>query len=161
MLLRVTVWAALSLAACYSYVPLDPQAMSPGMHVRARLSAPGALRLSEANGEVRQRLEGQLVSLQADTLVIVVPERSPGGSYVAQAALPPRLDTLQVARAEVAVLEEKRFSAGKTALVVGAAGAASAFVVIRLFDLAGGGGGGSGGESPDAHLAIPLITVRP
>lgn len=160
MLRRLILWAAFLLAACYSYVPVDPAAIGPGMQVRARLSAPGALRLSEATGEVRRGLEGEVVALQADTLVVAIPVRSPGGSYVAQAGLPPRLDTLQVARVDVAALEEKRFSAGKTALAAGAAGAASAFVVIRLFDLAGGGGGGPDGGSPDAYLAIPLVTVR-
>lgn len=161
MLRRLILWAVFPLAACYSYVPVDPAAISPGMQVRARLSAPGALRVSEATGEVRRRLEGEVVALQADTLVVAIPVRSSGGSYVAQAGLPPPLDTLQVARVDVAVLEEKRFSAGKTALAAGAAGAASAFVVIRLFDLAGGGGGGPDGGNPDAYLAIRLVTVRP
>lgn len=156
----LTIVAAALLAGCYSYIPIERGTLVPGTLVRARLSVPGAIRLSESIGEIQRSVEGQVVHVRPDALLVAVRVRDPYGGHGFRGAAP-KLDTLQVPEGDIAELEEKRFSTLKTGAVLGAAGAISAFVVIRLFDLAGGGGGGPDGGSPDAYRAVPLPGVRP
>jgi hypothetical protein len=145
--------AATSLAFvnCVSYqtIPSD-QGPAPGTPVRATLTGPGALRVSGFFGRPVQSIEGEFLSTGADSLLLGVRRFAEFG---AQHILP---DTIAVARTDIALLQERRLSAGRTALAVAASGVAIGVLAIGLFRAAGGSGGQDGEEPDRIRIPIPV-----
>lgn len=131
------------LAGCYAYVPLDTARPVAGTRVRAHLTDDGTLQLTRYLGRGISLVDGSIVRDGRDTLSLAVHsvtnwqeiEQYWEGESV---ALP---------RGMISRLEERRFSASRTALFTG--GLVLGTVALRaLFDLIGDGNGGSDSGGP-------------
>lgn len=139
-------------ASCYSYQPVA-EAPSPGSSVRVRLTAPGALELSEATDEARRTYEGQLVRAGEDTVTISMLQSRSQSEFEARRTL---RNSMSIPRSYVQALERRTLSTAKTTLVIG--GAAGVMVALVL-GLSGGGEGsdpGNGGDGGPVLTRIPI-----
>lgn len=111
----VTVTTLLAVPACTTFRPVtdDP---APGEQVRARLTVEGQVRQASATGVARMSLEGAVLSLEPDRLVLVVP--IPGIVPELQRSLK-IADTLSVPRADVTGIDVQRFSPVRSGLLAG------------------------------------------
>lgn len=142
-------------ASCYSYQPVA-EAPAPGAQVRVRLTAPGALELSEVTDQARRAYEGQLVGAEEDTVRISLLRSRPQSEFDGRRTL---RSTLSVPRTYVSALETRTLSTTKTSLVV-LAGAGA--VVGLIASLTGGGSGSStsgGGDDGTVTSLIPIGLV--
>jgi hypothetical protein len=142
--------AVLLLAACSVYVP-QPLATPPpvGTQVRARLTTPGAVRISRLFGQPVQELEGQVVHLRGDSLGLsLLSATEYGRPWDA-------VDTLMVAQGEVHQFDEKRLDGRKTALLVGGVGIVSGIVIGALFRAAARSEDGE----PPGEIDVTLIPL--
>lgn len=128
--------ATLGLAGCHSYLPMESPPR-PGTRIRARLSAPEAIRVSERTGEARRELEGILVAADETAIsmhvVFARMQAGAGRSFANQ-------DTLAIQLSEVLELHERRLSWFKT----GALGAIVGGLVVFGASEAFGGISGKG-----------------
>ena len=132
--------ATLGLAACHSYLPME-RAPQPGTRIRARLSAPEAIRVSEHTGEARRELEGILVAVEEDAIsmhVVFGQIQAGGGRSFANQ------DTLAIQLGEVLELHERRFSWFKTSALGAIVGGLVVFGASEAF----GGTSGKGQADP-------------
>ncbi len=101
--------------ACTTFRPLggDPAA---GEQVRAHLTPEGQVRQASATGMVRTSVEGSVLAVEADALLLVVP--IPG--VVPELQRSPKVaDTLRIARADVTGVDVQEFSAARSGLLAG------------------------------------------
>jgi len=119
-------------AACYSYRPV--QSPSPGMDVRARLTADAAVRRSQGLDDPVVRLEGMVVESTASllTLDVLIARTSSAFQDVVIR------DTVRLEMGEIQSLQARRFSPARTTLFVAGIGVA-AFGVVRGIDQIVGG----------------------
>ncbi len=149
----VTIAALTAAPACSTFHPLtgDP---ALGEQVRTRLTVEGQVRQASATGVARLSLEGSVLSVEPDMLVLVVP--IPG--LVPELQRSPKVaDTLRVARADVTGIDVQRFSPVRSGLLAGGIVAVGVLGVA----LAGHIGSSEGGsEDPTNRNALrPGIPV--
>ena len=132
--------------ACFTYVArADASSPNPGQRVALQVSDQGRVDLAERLGPGVDRVEGTLVSLDSDQYVMSITKVQNvrrQSNYWAGERVPIR-------RANVARLEERKFSLGRTSLLVGSTAAAVAVLVAsNALQTIGiiGDNGGPGGE---------------
>ena len=131
------------LTGCYSYVPVVGTSLGRGTTVKARLSAPADFRLTDMAVNNAVLLSGEVVSHGRDTLALsVFSLRAPTGF-----TFPAAGETLFVPNVRIAELERRRFAPVRSALVLGAAVAATT-LVFSSFDVGGNSGGGGRPPTP-------------
>jgi hypothetical protein len=146
--------ACVQLAACYSYRVVTTEAVAPGSNVRVTLSSEEALRQQQSLGVLRQQLEGLVLTAGDAEIGIAVPR--PPGSPAERSGL----NTLVTLPAtSILRIEEKHFSAGKTALVA-AAGAGAALAVFAIVEASTGNGGEGPGTNELIRVPIGRIFFR-
>lgn len=131
------------LTGCYSYVPLSGSLSDRGSPVRARLSTPEDVQLTDftVNGVVV--VDGEIVNHGTDTLIVsALALRSRTGSEFLAAG-----ETVKLPMASLESVEAKRFSIVRTAAVTAAAAAVS-LLLFSVFETGGGGGGNGGNPVP-------------
>lgn len=148
-----TLGALFVLPACTTFRPLatDPNA---GEQIRARLTVEGQVRAASATGAARTSLEGSVLAVGRDTLVMEVP--IPG--LVPELQRSPKVaDTLHVLRADVTGIDVQRFSAVRSGLLASGVVAAGVLGVL----LAGHIGSSDGGISdPTNRNALrPIVSI--
>ena len=144
----------LFVSACSVYIPQPPDTPPPaGTQVRARLTTPAAVRVSDIFGVPVQEIEGRILDLDGDSLGLrllsATEYRRPWDSA----------DTLKLAMGELLQLDEKRIDGRRTALFVGGVGVVSGIVIGALFKAAAGSGDGEPPGEIDVIL-IPLFSIR-
>lgn len=144
----------LQLAACVTYLPIDPREAGPDpVPVRVVYSPEGAVRATTVAGRVVSSLDGELLGVRSDSLRIRFMRNADFGARLA------RRDSLSLPLSDVAQVLEKRFSRGRTALAVGGATVVVTAIAVALFRSAGGGG--DEGDPPPDQLRFPVfIRVR-
>jgi hypothetical protein len=119
---------------CYDYVPLRPPEPVPGTRLAADLTDSGADALGRYLGPRVARVDGRLMRMTPDTLVLsafVVTDREGIAHFW-------KGEAVSLPRALVATLERRRLSVGRTATF--AAGAiAGAVLVLRAFGIISSG----------------------
>jgi hypothetical protein len=158
---RLLVYALPLLGACYAYAPIEPAAVPAGAGVRARVSGAGADRIAPLLGTADARvLDGRLVDVRADTLIVEVPT-------VTQASLggaPERLhQRVSIPRADLLELETRRLDRLRTAAVVGTAVVVVGAVALRALKNDPGSSSPPGPGGP-GEVLIPLgrlLRLRP
>ena len=117
---------ALSCLGCTTFQPIagDPV---PGERIRTQLAAEGQLRQAQVTGVARASLDGDLLSVEPEALVLQVPIPGidPGLHRSTKVA-----DTLRVLRADVTSVEMQRFSPARTSLLAGEIAVAGALGVV-------------------------------
>lgn len=140
----------LGVAGCYSYRPLAT-APQPATQVSVVLTDHGRAAAGRSIGSGTDRVEGALVDASDTAYVLSVTAVHPLSGRVVRWAG----ETVSVRREYVARLYERRFSRGRTALMVGGA-LAAAVAIVATTDLLGLGflsgdegepGGGNGQDS--------------
>lgn len=136
--------ATLLCSACFSYLPIEPGEVEPGLAVRARVSAAAAARIAPLLGATdARRLDGTLVTQSADTLIVEVPtvlvDTREFGRTPNQRVSIPRGDLLE--------LEVRRLDRFRTIAVAGTVAAIVGGVLVKSLTgepgkepLPGGGG---------------------
>jgi hypothetical protein len=134
---------AMILAGCYAYTAVEGQPQ-PGSDVRIQLTTGTAVRVSERLGRVTTSLDGILVPVPQDSIALTL-----WANLGANQGRYTPADTFRFARSELLLVEEKRFSTGRTVLFAGGATALAVGLVAILWDRLGGSGngGGNGGDN--------------
>ncbi|PYO38734.1 MAG: hypothetical protein DMD29_12195 [Gemmatimonadetes bacterium] len=131
---------------CFSYVSLDPSAPAPrrSTDVVARLVAPTDFPAGQVTVHGVIEVAGLLAYGDGDSLVIAARHVSAanGDSYAGYGGL------ITILRPNVATLEEKRASAWKTGIALGAGGAMFIAGMVGVRQLLGSGSGGGGKPPP-------------
>lgn len=140
---------AFLLAGCYRYIPVETPA--PGTVARVRVPVQSAVADPNAPPETVS-VEGAVLA-SGDTLVLaarLTREISPFQQYV-------RFDTFRVASAELASVERKEFSMGRSVgLGVAVAGGAALMAVAALGIQGGDDGQGQGDGDGTSGFTVPL-----
>lgn len=136
--------AFLTLTGCFSYLPIEPGEVEPGLTVRARVSPAAGARIAPLLGATdARRLDGTFITRSADTLIVEVPtvmtDTREFGRTPNQRVSIPRADLLE--------LEVRRLDRFRTAAVAGTVAAIVGGVLIKSLTgepgkepLPGGGG---------------------
>lgn len=134
------------LSGCYSYVPVGAGAHpTRGTQVRARLSRPENVALSDLTVSNVVLMDAEIVRSDADSLVVsAMSLRSATGGAFAAAG-----ETVAVPASSVESLEERRMSAIRSTVLVVAAGTLAALLFRGFGTLDDGAGGGKPGPRPD------------
>lgn len=126
--------------ACFHYVP-SAGMPSQGTPVRAYLNRPVPVELADITANNIVEVRGEFVTARPDQLILSAfalqtasdVEHRAGGA------------TVYVPRDALRLLEERRISAGRTAVAVGALAGAGYLIQLGLRSAFGGGEGGNGG----------------
>lgn len=134
-----------SLAACYKYVPVHanpaPHELRQGTAVRVQLSEPGQFKLTELIADNVFVVDGELVRVDQDALVLSAFWLRTGTGYEHKGIG----ETVIIPLETIAALERKAVSFWKTA---GLAGGWVALSVLGIVALTSGGEGSPGGGPP-------------
>lgn len=101
------------VTGCYTFQPVVGHRIDPGTRIRIHLSDEGSARISGQVGQPVSSLDGRVVSVRSDTLLVTV---AWGGLY-AGTPFEGRRDTLAINHEEIFRMERSRFSAGRTTLL--------------------------------------------
>ena len=143
--LRATVAALLiGLTGCYSYVPLGTSRPERGAEIRARLSRPADLTLTEVTVNDVVALDAEVVRSGEDSLVVsAMSLRSQSGAAFSAAG-----ESVSIPATSIESLEAKRFSVVRSSVLIVAASAAASLLFAALGTLESGGSGGKPGPQP-------------
>jgi len=160
---RVRGFALLCVAgvsACFSYVPRTAAELHAGEDIRVVLTDSGMARYKAQLGEAaitREGLvEGEVVGATPDAILLAV--RVPGQEAGFTRALRQRVE---VPRSELARVDAKRLSKGRTAAVTAGA---TVILGVALAHYFGGVFGGTTHPLPgggEGELTIPILPRRP
>ncbi len=152
----VTIAPLLAVPGCSTFHPMtgDP---AMGEQVRARLTAEGQVRQAAVTGVARMSLEGNVLAVEPELLVlrVAIPGIVPELQRSAKVA-----DTLRIPRADVVAIDVQRFSPVRSGLLAGGIVAAGVLGIA----LAGHVGSSDGGtEDPTNRNAfrpgIPIVRI--
>jgi hypothetical protein len=151
----VVCGAALVNTGCYTYSTIDPAGATPGMEVRARVTAPLAAQLAStlAMGESRV-VEGQVVDTQSG-LTLKVASVLPGAIGAPEGLF----QQVQITRSDLLELESKQLDRGKTRLAVGVSAAAAIAIGVALVR-AGRSSGDNAVVEPPANFNIGFLRIQ-
>ncbi|MBV6522503.1 MAG: hypothetical protein MNPFHGCM_02651 [Gemmatimonadaceae bacterium] len=136
---------------CYRYAPVKMTDVSPGMDVRARVSAEASARIAPLLGVTSARtLTGTLITSVPDTIMVEVPATGVPDPGTVGPALSQRIS---IPRSDLVELEVRSLNRARTAAIVG--GSAVVLVSLLLNVMKGDpamektpGGGGSESIGP-------------
>lgn len=155
VILRTLPWilAANLVSACYVHTAAEINAVSPGNKVRVVLTPAGVERLREGSARIMDEVEGSLVSVSPDSLII---ERRIGEEFRGTAFEDVR-QRLTVARAEVREIRTPVFHMERTLLVSAGIAVVTGVVLAELFSL---DAEGSGGANRSPNPPRPSVVSR-
>jgi len=138
------VAASVLLCGCFTYIPIEPGEVEPGVTVRARVSPAAGARIAPLLGAADARkLDGTMIAHSSDTLIVEVPtvvvDTREFGKTPNQ--------RVSIARGDLVELEVRKLDRVRTAGVVGGAAIVVATTLIKMLKgdpgrepLPGGGG---------------------
>ena len=132
------------LNGCYSYAPVATSPLARGTAVRARLSQPTDIRLTDVSVNNTSVVVGEVVSHDADTLTLSAFSLRAATGY----SVPATGETVKIPAGQVARIERRRLDGLRSALLVGTFTLGSALLFAALGSGVGGRGGGGGKPAP-------------
>lgn len=133
------------LAGCYSYRAAPPSALPAGAEVRLRITAEGAVALTDAAGVRLRSLGGRVQGVLADSAIIVLPADV---TTVDGDELPWRRGALTVPVRYIEGTEKRTINRRRTAGFAAVVGAVFSGVVYYALKSIGGGGGATLAPGP-------------
>ena len=157
---RLSIAALPLLAtACYTYAPIDANAVRPGTGVRVRVSAAGAERLAPLLGTSRESrlLSGTIVDVRTDTMIVQVPTVTQAGTV--GDSFETLYQRLSIPRADLVEIETRRLDRARTGAVAGGMALVVGTLVITSLrgDPGKDGPPGSGGGT---DTRLPVWRIR-
>jgi hypothetical protein len=147
----LAVAALFAASGCYSYQSMGIEEVRPGRDVRVRVTGEEGARVSEVVGYTTRDVEGKVIELDADALLLTVPAQT----AIEGSSLRRFYQRVDVPRSAVLEIEARRLNTTKTFLAAGGAALAGAAVVIAAFtDLVRGSEEGEKGGTE--HLIPPI-----
>ncbi len=149
--MRVTVVSlTVLLSGCLSYTRLGPAAPPRGVEVVVKPSAPLDARVGEVTIHGVTVVEGRVAYADPDSLVVA------GRRFLSETATEyfSAGSLVTIPRSQIGELKQKRVSAWKTAVALGAGGAAIAAILASVGSL-GGSSSGGGPPKPGASIQAP------
>jgi hypothetical protein len=145
-------------AGCYSYAAIDPASATPGVDVRARISATAAERIAPLLGAETRVLTGRLIDNAAATMIVEVPSVSQSTRSGVMETLHQRVS---ITRGDLLELETRRLDRFRTGAIVGGAAILAGGVLINSMH---GGPGldrvSPGGGNDTRRVPLPQIRIR-
>jgi hypothetical protein len=140
-------------AACFSYVPTEPQSLAPGENVRVYLTRQGMLDLGQFSGESAPYVRGTLLRAESDQLFVRIPTaRRQVGFFQEQVG-----QEIAIRRGEIVQLERRKLDRTGTALLVAGTAAAATGVILLIVDA---WGSENVVEPPPDELRVPIFSIR-
>ena len=135
---------ALPLAGCFSYIPIEPGSVEPGLSVRARVSPGASSRIAPLLGSSdARRLDGTFVTHAGDTLIVEVPTVMQDTREFGRTPN----QRVSIGRGELLELEVRKLDRVRTGIIAGATAAIAGSFLIKSLrgdpgkeQLPGGGG---------------------
>jgi predicted acyltransferase len=153
---RLSPLLVLSLAACYTYVPVQPTSVAAGAGVRARVSATTAERIAPLIGVTDARVfMGTFVGTDAGGFLVEVPTTPQVGTAGTFQTLAQRIS---IPRADLLEIETRTLNRGKTAAIVGAVAIIAGSTAATILRSNPGADRPPGGTSTDTR--IPVLRWR-
>ncbi len=116
--------------ACFTYVPLEPGDIQPGMSVRARISPAAGEKIAPLLGISDARLlTGKFIAAANDTLIVEVPTAAAVDAVSTGQILHQRVS---IARGDLRELESRKLDRMRTGLIVGASAAILVAVLLKV-----------------------------
>lgn len=141
--------------ACYSYVARASTAPQPGEKLALTVTDQGRVNLGDRLGAGVERVDGTLVGIEGDQYVMSVSEVRTINHQTSHWSG----ERVNVGKSDVAILQERQFSRGRTAAAIG--GAAVVLGVLagtNVFNNIGGiFGGGPNPEPPPQGSLRPTV----
>ena len=144
--LSLALLAVPVLGGCFTYQPIEPSAVAPGMSVRVRVTEEESRRM-EATRDPDDPFEGTVFEVDG-TQFSLLPELGPAAAT----------ELLSLRFGDIRTLEQRQLSKTKTWVVIGAGMGAGILMVLAAEGvlLGGAGPGGPGDFSIIAVLRLPL-----
>jgi len=150
------VCTAVTAFGCYTYVPSAVDDIPLQAEVQATLSTAGEVGLRDRVGLQTGRLQGELVARSEDQLLIAIPTTGPFTSSTGERFY----QRIDISRADVLSIAVKEQSTARTvALLVGAAGAATAVTIVTFSAERNPGDAPDGNPGPNEHRVLTLPTL--
>jgi hypothetical protein len=143
------------LASCYTYTPVEPAAVRPGMDVRARVSPAASERIAPLLGGSDARLlSGTLITNSSDTVIVEVPIVA---RTDASGVVQPLHQRVSIPRVDLRELETRKLDRFRTGVLAGSAAVIVGTIVFKAVQAESGkeklpGDGGS-------EVLIPLFRL--
>ena len=142
------------LAACYTHMPIEPNAVRAGTNIRTRINAATAAELEPLLGVANARLlTGVVITTSPETLIVEVPTS-------VRAEIGNSVQTLKqrvaIPRTSIFELETRRMDRLRTGLVVGSASVLVGALIFRATVGGPGDEGPPGGEEPNERRVYLL-----
>ena len=139
---------------CYSYTPITPEAASPGIDVRARITGAASDRVSPVLGSFDTReVTGNIVENRGGQMVVDVPLGT--RPNIAENAGPLHR-TVSLAPGDVVSLDQRRLDVTRTSLLVGGILAGLGAGVAVALHSRGTNESGNGPTDPPTIARIPI-----
>jgi hypothetical protein len=149
------LFIAVMFGGCYTYLPINVASATPGMEVRARVSATTAAQLGPSLGISDARLlSGPVVQNEADGLTIRVPT-VPAGTIGAQEGL---FQQIMINRGDLLEIESRQLDRTRTGVMIGAAFVGAAAIAVTA--LHGHSTGDAAVVEPPANFSIGVLRIR-
>lgn len=154
--LVVLAGATAALSGCFRYVPTDPEAVPAGARVRVHLAPEAQARVARSLGRrVEATIDGTLAARPPHQLSLEIPVGTRQEGFFRTGLA----QNVQISQRDVVGLEVRRFSRGRTLLLIGAAAGGAASLVASLVGTTGNGSS-SPSLPPESEIRIPLPTAR-
>lgn len=114
-------------AGCFSYVPATLDAVPLGTNIRALVSTEAQLRLRDSLGLDARELTGELVSREADRLLVQVRTGTGSREFGSQ----PLFQRIGLGRGDVLRVDQRRLSVVRTGLLAVAVAGVAVFVAVE------------------------------
>jgi hypothetical protein len=151
----VGLFAVATLVGCYTYLPITLASATPGMEVRARVSATTAAQLGPSLGISDARLlSGPVVQNETEGLTLKVPT-VPAGTIGAQEGL---FQQVLISRGDLLELETRQLDRTRTGVAIGAAFVAATAITVAA--LHGRSTGDNAVVEPPANFNIGVLRIR-
>jgi hypothetical protein len=139
-------------AGCYTYIPVDPATVTPGMEVRARVAAAAAEKLADTLGLTDTRLlDGTLVDQHGGGISLSV-QTAPPGTVGAPKGI---FQTVAINKPDLLELELARVDKVRTGFAVGIV-AGGLILATALLHGQGSGAGPTVEQTPSVTRGLLL-----
>ena len=152
----ITLAALVTMTGCYSYLPAPARLVEPGTDVRIHLTEARDIELASITVRDVVQVDGQLTDWTASGDALIFTTSLLARSGVVQRT---QSEIVPIPEVQIEVMEAPKLDGLRTAVLVGAGGAALVGMILAIGN-SGNSGGGNGGEPPPPPSLIRIPVGR-